>query len=114
MTPETIMSMGRQAIEITVMVSAPLLLAALIIGLMVSIFQAATQINETTLSFIPKFMGIMATLVIIAMSMIIIIASFLLQGLTTAWLLIILLGMAAGLSYIPITIVEIKRKKVTR
>ncbi|MEI7537812.1 MAG: flagellar biosynthesis protein FliQ, partial [Comamonadaceae bacterium] len=64
MTPETIMSMGRQAIEITVMVSAPLLLAALVIGLVVSIFQAATQINETTLSFIPKFMGIMVTLVI--------------------------------------------------
>lgn len=64
MTPEAIMTMGRQAIEVTLLVASPLLLAALVIGLVVSIFQAATQINETTLSFIPKFMGIMATLVI--------------------------------------------------
>ena len=52
------MTMGRTAMEITLMVSAPLLLVALIIGLIVSIFQAATQINEATLSFIPKLVGI--------------------------------------------------------
>lgn len=64
MTPESVMAMGRHAIEITLMVSAPLLLAALAIGLVVSIFQAATQINEMTLSFIPKLIGIFLVLVL--------------------------------------------------
>jgi flagellar biosynthetic protein FliQ len=64
MTPESVMTMGRQAMEVTLMVSAPLLLVALIIGLVVSIFQAATQINEMTLSFIPKLVGIFVALVI--------------------------------------------------
>ncbi|UOA09037.1 flagellar biosynthesis protein FliQ [Methylobacter sp. S3L5C] len=64
MTPELIMSMGRQAIEVTLMVAAPLLLTALVIGLIVSIFQAATQINEATLSFIPKLLGIFIVLVL--------------------------------------------------
>jgi len=64
MTPESVMTMGRQAIEVTLMVSAPMLLIALVIGLIVSIFQAATQINETTLSFIPKLVGIFVALVI--------------------------------------------------
>jgi flagellar biosynthetic protein FliQ len=64
MSPELIMSMGRQAIEVTLMVAAPLLLTALIIGLVVSIFQAATQINESTLSFIPKLLGIFAVLIL--------------------------------------------------
>ncbi len=54
MTPDSVMSLGRQAMEVTLLVSAPLLLVALAIGLVVSIFQAATQINETTLSFIPN------------------------------------------------------------
>ncbi|MNS06895.1 Flagellar biosynthetic protein FliQ [compost metagenome] len=64
MTPETVMTMGRHAIEVTLMVAAPMLLVALGIGLIVSIFQAATQINETTLSFIPKLVGLFAALVI--------------------------------------------------
>jgi flagellar biosynthetic protein FliQ len=64
MTPETVMTMGRTAMEITLLVSAPLLLVALIIGLVVSIFQAATQINEATLSFIPKLVGVFVALVI--------------------------------------------------
>ncbi len=64
MTPETVMSMGRTAMEVTLMVSAPLLLVALIIGLIISIFQAATQINEATLSFIPKLVGIFVALVV--------------------------------------------------
>jgi flagellar biosynthetic protein FliQ len=51
------MSLGRQAIEVALMLAAPLLLSALAIGLIVSIFQAATQINEATLSFIPKLVG---------------------------------------------------------
>jgi flagellar biosynthetic protein FliQ len=64
MTPESVMTMGRNAMEVTLMVSAPLLLVALIIGLVVSIFQAATQINESTLSFIPKLVGIFLALIV--------------------------------------------------
>ena len=64
MTPETVMTMGRTAMEVTQMIAAPLLLVALIIGLVVSIFQAATQINEATLSFIPKLVGIFVALVV--------------------------------------------------
>jgi len=64
MTPESVMTMGRTAMEVTLMVSAPLLLVALIIGLIVSIFQAATQINEATLSFIPKLVGIFVALIV--------------------------------------------------
>ena len=64
MTPESVMTMGRTAMEVTLMVSAPLLLVALIIGLVISIFQAATQINEATLSFIPKLVGVFIALVL--------------------------------------------------
>ncbi len=64
MTPESVMYLGRQAIEIALLLSAPLLLAALIIGLIISIFQAATQINEATLSFIPKLVGIFLILIL--------------------------------------------------
>ncbi len=64
MTPESVMTLGKQAMEITLLVSAPLLLVALIIGLVVSIFQAATQINEATLSFIPKLVGVFIVLVV--------------------------------------------------
>ncbi|MEW5943371.1 MAG: flagellar biosynthesis protein FliQ [Pseudomonadota bacterium] len=64
MNPETIMTIGRQALELTVLVSAPLLLAALITGLLVSIFQAATQINEMTLSFIPKLLVMFLVMII--------------------------------------------------
>ncbi|MFH0934169.1 MAG: flagellar biosynthesis protein FliQ [Pseudomonadota bacterium] len=64
MTPESVMTIGQQAIEMTIMVSAPMLLTALVIGLIVSIFQAATQINEMTLSFIPKLLGIFAAMLI--------------------------------------------------
>ncbi len=64
MTPETIMSIARHALEVTLLLSMPLLLSALIIGLVVGIFQAATQINESTLSFIPKLVGVALALVV--------------------------------------------------
>jgi flagellar biosynthesis protein FliQ len=64
MTPESVMTLGRQALELTLVVSAPVLLTALIIGLLVSIFQAATQINEQTLSFIPKLIGMFGVLIV--------------------------------------------------
>jgi flagellar biosynthetic protein FliQ len=64
MTPESVMTIGQQAMELTLVVSAPMLLTALIIGLLVSIFQAATQINEMTLSFIPKLVGMFGVIII--------------------------------------------------
>ncbi len=64
MTPETILSIGSRALEITLLLAAPLLLVALLTGLVVGAFQAATQINESTLSFIPKLLAVAATLVI--------------------------------------------------
>jgi flagellar biosynthesis protein FliQ len=64
MTPEGVMDLGRNAMEITLLVAGPMLVTVLLIGLMVSIFQAATQINEATLSFIPKLIGVFAVLLI--------------------------------------------------
>ncbi len=54
MSPEDVLTLGRSALEVTIMIIALLLIPALVVGLMVSMFQAATQINEATLSFIPK------------------------------------------------------------
>lgn len=64
MTPTTVIDLGRQALELTLLVSAPLFIAALVTGLIVSIFQAATQINEQTLSFVPKLIATFITLVV--------------------------------------------------
>jgi flagellar biosynthetic protein FliQ len=63
-TPTTVIEIGRGALELTLMVSAPLFAAALVTGLIVSIFQAATQINEMTLSFVPKLVVTFTTLVL--------------------------------------------------
>ena len=64
MNPQTVMALGQGALELTLMISAPLLLSALAVGLIVSVFQAATQINEMTLSFIPKLIAIFAALLL--------------------------------------------------
>lgn len=56
MTPESIVVIGQQALIVTAMLAAPMLLAALAAGLVIGMFQAATQINEMTLSFIPKLL----------------------------------------------------------
>ena len=64
MTPETVMGIGQHALVVTLMIAAPLLLTALAIGLLVGVLQAATQINEMTLSFIPKLLALAAVLVI--------------------------------------------------
>jgi len=61
-TPESVLTIGRHALEVTLLLSAPLLLAALAVGLLVGVFQAATQINEMTLSFIPKLLGVAVAL----------------------------------------------------
>jgi flagellar biosynthesis protein FliQ len=62
MTPESIIVIGQQALVITAMLAAPMLLAALAAGLIIGMFQAATQINEMTLSFIPKLLVLAAAL----------------------------------------------------
>ncbi|HEY1899846.1 MAG TPA: flagellar biosynthesis protein FliQ [Steroidobacteraceae bacterium] len=64
MTPETVMTIAQRALVITLLLAAPMLLAALVTGLVIGAFQAATQINEMTLSFIPKLAAIATTLVI--------------------------------------------------
>lgn len=64
MSPETVMTIGSRALEVTLMLAAPLLLVALITGLVVGAFQAATQINEMTLSFIPKLIAVAVALMV--------------------------------------------------
>jgi flagellar biosynthetic protein FliQ len=64
MTPESVLSLAQQALQVTLLMAAPPLLAALLMGLLVSVFQAATQINEMTLSFIPKLLAIFVVLVL--------------------------------------------------
>jgi flagellar biosynthetic protein FliQ len=58
MTPETVLTIGRGALEVVVLLAAPLLVMALLVGLFIGVFQAATQINEMTLSFIPKLLAV--------------------------------------------------------
>ena len=64
MTPETVTTIGQQALWVTMMIAAPLLGSALAVGLLVGMFQAATQINEMTLSFIPKLLVLVLSLVV--------------------------------------------------
>jgi flagellar biosynthetic protein FliQ len=64
MNSQTVLTLAQQALWVTGLVSAPLLLTALAVGLLVSIFQAATQINEATLSFIPKLVAMFAVLIV--------------------------------------------------
>lgn len=61
MTPETVMGLGIDGMKVAIALAAPLLLAALISGLIISLLQAATQINEMTLSFIPKIIAVFIT-----------------------------------------------------
>ncbi|HKK03676.1 MAG TPA: flagellar biosynthesis protein FliQ [Gammaproteobacteria bacterium] len=62
MTPEMVMDIGRGALSVTVMLAAPMLLIALVFGLIIGMVQAATQIQEMTLSFIPKLLGLVGVL----------------------------------------------------
>jgi flagellar biosynthetic protein FliQ len=64
MTPETVLTTGSQALQLVLMLAAPLLLTALAVGVLIGVFQAATQINEQTLSFIPKLLSTAAVLVV--------------------------------------------------
>lgn len=58
MDADSVMQLGRQSLEVTILLAAPILLASLIVGLLIALFQAATQINEMTLTFVPKLIVI--------------------------------------------------------
>ena len=62
MTPDSVIVIGQQALTVTALLAAPMLLSALAAGLVIGMFQAATQINEMTLSFIPKLLVLVAAL----------------------------------------------------
>ena len=64
MTPEMVTELGRQALETTLLVSAPILGLSLIVGLAVSAFQAMTQLNEATLSFVPKILTLFGAILV--------------------------------------------------
>jgi len=72
MTPDTVIDIGQQALTVTVLLAAPLLLAALVTGLVVGLFQAATQIQEQTLSFIPKLLAMVVALFITSLQQLLI------------------------------------------
>ncbi len=64
MTPETVTTIGQQALWVTMMIAAPMLVSALAVGLLIGMIQAATQINEMTLSFIPKLLVLVISIVV--------------------------------------------------
>ncbi len=87
MTAQDVITVGQQALYVTVMVSAPLLITALVVGLTVSVLQAATQINEMTLSFLPKLLAMFLMLVAAGPWMLALIVDYLqrvLNGIGTA------------------------------
>ncbi|WP_110687269.1 flagellar biosynthesis protein FliQ [Salinicola aestuarinus] len=83
MSPETVMSLAYQGMKLVLLMAAPLLLTALLIGLLVSLFQAATQINEMTLSFIPKILGVFGMLILSGAWLIQLITNFTVELLTS-------------------------------
>lgn len=83
MTPDDVMQIGGSALRIAALLAAPMLLTALVVGLLIGIIQAATQIQEMTLSFIPKLLGVAAAIVIAGPWML---------GLVTDWVRELVLG----------------------
>jgi flagellar biosynthetic protein FliQ len=79
MTPEMVTTIGQQALWVTMMLAAPMLLSALAVGLLVGMFQAATQINEMTMSFIPKLLVLVGALVVAGPWMLSIISNYTIQ-----------------------------------
>ena len=64
MTPETVATIGKEAIETMLLIAAPMLIIGLVVGIMISVFQAATQIQEMTLTFVPKIVAVFVALLI--------------------------------------------------
>ncbi len=79
MTPEMVTELGRQAIETTLLVAAPILGLSLVVGLGVSVLQAMTQLNEATLTFVPKVLAVFAALVLFLPWMLGVLTSFMTQ-----------------------------------
>lgn len=79
MTPEMVTELGRQAIETTLIVSAPILGLSLVVGLAVSVLQAMTQLNEATLTFVPKVLAVFAAIVLFMPWMMGVLTSFMTQ-----------------------------------
>jgi len=76
MTPESVVLIGQEAMKITALLAAPLLLSALVVGLLIGMFQAATQIQEMTLSFIPKLAVMALALMLLGPWMIHLVVNF--------------------------------------
>lgn len=83
MTIETVTEIGRQAIETTMLVSAPILGLSLMVGLLVSTFQAMTQINEATLTFVPKVLAVFAATLLFLPWMMGVLIAFMTQIITS-------------------------------
>jgi flagellar biosynthetic protein FliQ len=79
MTPEMVTELGRQALETTLLVSTPILGLSLVVGLAVSILQAMTQLNEATLTFVPKVLAVFAAIVVFMPWMLGVLTSFMTQ-----------------------------------
>ena len=75
-TADTILELGRNALLITLLLSAPMLLSGMVIGLVISVFQSVTQIQEITLTFVPKILVVMVTFVLFLPWMIAVILTF--------------------------------------
>jgi len=76
MTPEFVIGFGRQAIEVTLLVAAPMLGLGLVVGVLISLFQAVTQIQEMTLVFVPKIVAVMVAIVLFSPWMIRMLVAF--------------------------------------
>jgi flagellar biosynthetic protein FliQ len=79
MTPEMVTEIGRQAIETTLIVAGPILGLCLVVGLAVSVFQAMTQLNEATLTFVPKVVAVFAAILVFLPWMLGVLTSFMTQ-----------------------------------
>lgn len=64
MTEQTVVYLARQTVELTLLLSAPMLIAGLVVGLIISVFQAVTQIQEMTLTFVPKIVAVLVALLV--------------------------------------------------
>lgn len=82
MTPQTVLTFVQHGMEVALLIAAPPLLAALVTGLVISILQAATQINEMTLSFIPKLLALFAAMVVAGPWMLSVMLDYIRQVLT--------------------------------
>ena len=79
MTPEMVTELGRQALETTLLVSAPILGLSLVVGLAVSVLRAMTQLTEATLTFVPKVLAVFAAIVLFMPWMLGVLTSFMTQ-----------------------------------